>query len=505
MIKGTSSKTYKLFSLALLVKLCMFVVFYFVNKERFPSDKMIGCLSFWDKDVGDYFLPIENLIDGGTYGRNDSIIGWLWATRMPGWLPIYGPLYFLFGRGTAHAISLLLQVLVDALATVLVARIAGSLSKSKTVEILTFFIYAISAYVSTFNNLFRSDSFCSSFTIISLYYLIKAIDTSTTKHWLLSGFFITWATFMRPATGVLIPTYGFIVFIYLIVEKKIEWLRFIKTMGIFVLPAVIFISMWTYRNYKATHRIIPATTTNEEFFHNDPQRKALWTIIPAWGGALYSHGEESYFNWFLVPTSKREHAKLESYSPFSESIFTEDYNLDSLKVLRQCYWNSHDTTLTLDQRKEYQVACLNKVDRYLTSYKKHHQFYYIFGANMKLIKEFLFVKQTFALPFEKHTISHKLTRAFYFFLYYIVLLGFIAGAVILVLKRNKNDVLFKVVILVPLAIIFIHAIILGWIYNWYLAPIYPVLVIYAAYFYSFILERFPITIPILNKIKDRLW
>ncbi len=477
-IHFTRKQWFNFYLLALLVKTILFILFHIVNLSNFLPNEFVGGISILGAEVGYYYIPIERLIDTGQYGIVEPVYGWHVATRMPGWLPIYGPLYFLFGQVGAHIISIIFQVLADALAVVVLAVTAKEIFNDKRVFYIAFFVYAISAFVSNTNHFVKSDSFCGSFAVFSLFFFVRAVRNNQFKDWLLSGVFIGWSTFMRPATGAMIPAYVLIYFIYAVQTGKFSFQQLVKNGLIFTVPFVLCITAWACRNYRALDKVVLATTTNEEWFYDQPHRKALWDLIPAWGGALNTWGDESYFRWFLVPKDKAEYEKLQSYSPFNEQIFTPDYNLDSLKQLRQYYWLSWDSTLALNDMKRYQNLCAEKAYAYLASYKKHHFFYYCFGANLKLIKEFLFVKQTFELPFMKNTLSHRLARAFYFLLYYFCLHGFFAGIIFAFIRRNKLAILLPLLVV---AHVLAHAVALGWIYNWYLIPVYPIFVIYACY------------------------
>ena len=87
----------RIFIILSLVNSAVFFTFWFLELQfGFRPEERVGWF-FYGNDAHSYLDPIENLISNGTYAMNSGPT----AFRMPGFLPFYGPLYFLFGKSWA--------------------------------------------------------------------------------------------------------------------------------------------------------------------------------------------------------------------------------------------------------------------------------------------------------------------------------------------------------------------------------------------------------------------
>ena len=98
----------------------------------------------------------------------------------------------------------------------------------------------------------------------------------------------------------------------------------------------------------------------------------------------------------------------------------------------------------------------------------------------------------------KLNLFYKLNKGFFLLVYYVVIIFGLLGIGLAIIKKHKMGILISSLII---GHIFLHAIIMGYIENRYLAAIYPIFTIFAAYALNIILNKFNISLPLLNKFK----
>ena len=477
--------TIKWVFIALLVKGVFFVWFNneFKQTHWAKENRIVKGIFVEAKDWSDYIAPIQNLIDSGYlgayYGKDKGI---LWAHRMPGFIPIYAPLHFLMDYQNACVVIAFLQFFTDALACYIIALIALNLFNNMLVFYLTYFLYLISSFVSVYTHYGSSEPFCTFFIILSVYYFVIFQKSTQKKHFFLTGFFICWAYFLRPAIGVLIVLYPLIYIINNGFFKLKSFKYVFRDILIYSSTFILFESVWIYRNFKVMNRFIPMDITAENFAN--PQYRVQIQLCIAYGAEYLTDSKDNLLGWFHPST--RNDTELYNSNPFPPHCFTPDYNLDSLRLLRQYYWSSIDKDLSLDMKKKYATETVDKLNLYKKSYIKYHPFRYYVVNRFILLRKFLFVTQTYALPFEKHTLFQKLVRGVYWGINTFVIALGIVGITLSFYKKNK---LAWSLSLLLLAHIFVHAVILGYIEHRYLVTVFPLLTIYSSYTVSLALAK----------------
>lgn len=461
--------------LALFFKLIFFVWFTYSLHQIWPENKIVKGVFVKSWEYGDYLYPVENLIDHGSYyswdnDKNEK----LYMNRMPGFLPIYGPLYFLGGREYAYFFLVLLHYIADVLGVYLLSLCALKLFKDKKAFYFTFFIYAISAFVTTYNNHGYSEPFCVFTLILSIYFLIKALTEKKDIFFLFSGLFFCWSIFFRAATGSLIVVFPLIILFF---EKfsLTRWRWYFKSLTLFLFPFLFFISIWTIRNYRIANQIVPLANTTEII--SNKQTRALFKLIIAWGGDVQPWNPKSEGRWFKPPFDKRFDKKHSETNPFKDYIFTKQYGFKEIKDLRYYYSSSVDPNNSSGVQAMYADSVVTLVAKYIKAFKEEKPFHYYVTAKLNLFKDFIFVRQTYALPFEQNTLYHKLVRAFFFLLYYLVMTGGLLGVFWAFFKAERSIKLFA---LLPMVYIGGY-IMLGYIENRYLAEAYPLMVLFLSF------------------------
>ncbi|MEM6262246.1 MAG: hypothetical protein AAGI38_07050, partial [Bacteroidota bacterium] len=100
---------------ALVIK-CLLFAYFSVQVNALPPDQYVGALFRVYDDTKGYYTPVELLLEGKGYSRHGyaafgepEIVPF--AGRLPGILPVYAPLYALFGEVWAKQLVILLQFL----------------------------------------------------------------------------------------------------------------------------------------------------------------------------------------------------------------------------------------------------------------------------------------------------------------------------------------------------------------------------------------------------------
>jgi hypothetical protein len=447
----------KWIGIAFLIKTILFIIFALLYLNNCPPERITNFIFINANDTPGYYSPIESFINSGIYTS---------FCRMPGLLPIYGPVYFLFGSIGGKTAVIILQLLADSISVYCLAAAAKQIFKNGQIFYYSFFLYAFSAFVSNWDHYGLSDSFSVSFLIFAVYFAGKFGESGKNVHLILAGIFIAWSVFFRPIHGILIPV---IILVYLF--RRQDFSLSVKKSLIFCSPLLLFLAIWTYTNFRKYNKIIILQGPLSECFkYLSPQDLAIRDLIIAWGGDIQAWSPGSEAEWFFKdapdpPDSRAIH----------DTYFTKAYNYDSLLVLRNEYHLSKSDTLANHAQALLQTRVLERAHRYYESYKQEKFFRFILLNRLKMLKNFLLPKRLEDFPapaLSNMNLFEKLFKAFYYLLLlYITTIGFIS-AVYELFKRN----LFA---LIPLTMILLIGAALGFVEQRYLSPAYPFLTVFA--------------------------
>ena len=491
------------FLIAFIIKLFIFIIHTGAFHSNWPEGSITKGIWVNTNDTKDYYQPIERLLNGEGYSlktTDDEGVSAVrpWAFRMPGLLPIYAPLNLILGGEWAKFFIIILQFFLEVICVLLLAQCARWIFNNKTIAAFCFIFYLFSIYVSIHTNFAASESFCTSFFIVSFYFFIRYIQHKNKKRLFVSGFFLCWSIFFRPTIMFMAIAYPIIL---LILDKKNGTFSigsFFQKSFILFSFFIFFDAIWIVRNYKAFDRFVPL---NDSFSAvASAQEIALYNLIIAWGEDIQDWNP-SAGRWFVRPTNSTTRvydSTFQKTNPFPPSVFTQDYNLDSLKSLRQIYWKTFAKTENDSSAYYYRTIFVQKSTAYLQSYKSNKPFQYYVLNKFKFFKRFLFIKVPYGTPFTGKNIFNKAIRGLQLLLYYFIILSAIAG-VFLVWKRKL--LLPKLVSLLAILFIFIH-VWFGYVENRYLVPLYPILVLFSAYFFYSVIEKRQFFKRITNKIDN---
>ncbi len=444
----------------------MFAFFAWQFKNNWASKDILGFLFIHTGDTNSYYLPIESFCKGGGYSS---------ACRMPGLLPLYAPLYWIFGAINGKVAIIMLQFLLSTISIYALACTAKILFKTIQAFYICFVLYSLSSFVTIWDHYGTSDSFSTSFLIFALYFFIAYSHKKNPKVLLLAGIFMTWSCFFRPVNYLFyIGLTG--IFSY---NLRFNFKALLKTNLLFVMPSIFALTFWTINNYHKHNKFIPLQDTFEACYPTalSKEHLAIRKIIQSMGGDYQEWSKGSKAEWFYNSGGT---------PPFKSNDFTNEYTFDSLVILKYQLLAFKRYAINNPCRKLISETIIEKANRYSESYIKERPFRYYVTNSLTLIKKFVIWTRLDDLPYPKLSemkIYHKVTKGGYLVLLNIVN---ILGLVGIFYNLRRKDYIGLLVI--------IYIIVIGGILRFleqrYLVPVYPLLIMYA-------------TIPI-NRLYQRL-
>lgn len=459
---------------------------YLFNKEPDKS-KNINYIFTKSLDYGSYTTPSSNLVDHGEYYESHKGKK-LYAHKMPGMLPIFAPLYSVFGWNWGLTVLVVLQFITDALCCVLLGLIAQKLFKSNVAFYSAFYVYAFSTIVSIGSHHAVSELFCTSFLIISVYFCLS----NQRGNWLLSGLFAAWSIFFRPTSILLL---AFLPLLWLMHNNKglnIKQLG-LKNLLWFLLPFTVAETAWIIRNEITLKRFIPHDICVE---NAAPARTlSLFEFVKAFGGDLQGWNDDSPVNWF-DPDIIKDSVELERTALifFPSYVWESGITLEDLKKLRRKYLQYNDKTPTEEEIAIHSSEFDQMTQVLIEKFKAGAPFHYYIVAPLRVVNTLVFIKRPYGFSFSHSGILVKALRLWHFLCYYIALLLFFAGAV-WVGMSNKSTLILALLVVT-------HILLYGFIFryseNRYLVPVYPFAILVGTAFLCKISEALK---PWLNKGK----
>ncbi|MEO5569829.1 MAG: glycosyltransferase family 39 protein [Bacteroidia bacterium] len=431
-----SSNIFFWVSAALIIRICILTFFLHAAKQAFP-EKSIGFVGLKQNDY-EYFLgTVDQYFEKGMFQYEFSP-GKPFAGRMPGYSAPYMLFRFLVSsKETALFLLFSLQILLGAISVYLISRIAEKIFQSSKAFLYSFILLAVSAHTAIFDVYSLSESFSVSAICFFLYYIFKYFEERKAVYLLLSGFFITWAFFLRPFLGTLLILFPLALILY--ERKNLSVSKFITTCFLFFIPFVICESAWIYRNFVVMKKFIPLETSlSESYGEMGAYRTSAISIrhlIQAWGGVDMEFEGGSEANWFHVTPL----AQANDYI-FPTFAFNASFNKDSLIQLKKIFNASVDTSLTAVERDSLNMLASAIALRYTDDYRSKNMFRYYFINPVKRFYRLLFTNTTGMLPmtpFNQMNLLQKMVKLFYFSLYLFVTIAGTIGMTLFFFSQKK--------------------------------------------------------------------
>lgn len=447
--------------LAFIIRGAMMLFFSFEFQNNWTPDLLHSGFVVLHNDTPGYFVPMESFIEGNGYGS---------TCRMPGLLPVYATLRLFFSPNISEILLVFIQFIASVIGVYLLAKTAYLLKKSQVLFVITFFVAAFSSFISIWDQALLSDSLSISFLIYSFYFALKYLDQNGKLNLLWSGIFLAWTIFVRPTHILVVPVLGL-----LILFKHWNGIKSIgevfKASFILLLPLVISIFAWTYRNHQLLGRIVFLQDKNEVCFGALSEHYvSLRNMVIGWGGDYKGWSKNTELSWFLDRNES-------THYNFDNRIYTTEYNSDSLKLLKEYFISTKNEQGDSSVRKLNETKVLEMALRYTDSYKKEHPFDYYFFNRLRLIRLFVFQGNIENLPLPalaEMNVFEKFVKVFYsILLIFVAGFFFISVVCSLISKTHTTTIVF----LFPLLIIVLIGAFFGYAEQRYLAPAYPYMVI----------------------------
>ena len=427
-------------------------------------------------DAKHYIGSLENLYQTGTYEYKGAYSG-----RMPGFLPLYSPLRLLFSQHTTLVIMIFIQLILYSYAVVFfVRKVRNVFNWNNITLLLVIVLLGFTNYVSIWGNVFYTESLAVSCFLLSIGFLSDFRESQNNVKLLLSGAFFSWVLILRPFMLVIY----LLILIYLFINVK----GFkIKALIVFVLPFAIFDSLWVIRNYINEDKIIVAQSSIYAGRKPSESFISYRKFVSCFGGDITEWNPESEGMWFQTDEFLIDNGfERPNDDVFPDYIYSDQFNLDSLKSLRSLYWK------TKTEDKEAEILFVNNVDKFIANFKKDQPFHYFVSSKVRLIDKFIIHPYTYYLSFDTHYRYLQLSIKGCVFLInsILILLGYLACLLILVMQLKNYDSYKLLLIITPLFILILFPIFLSSVeYRFHCMGV-PLLAIAIGIIFDKLLSRF---------------
>ena len=214
--------------------------YFLLQSYQLNPDRIISNIAVQQNDYYMFLGVVDNYFKTGVYelyeGSNKVFAG-----RLPGYSVPYLFLRYLFPQPVSIAILICLQIFLSAISVYLLALLSIKWFKNEKLFFPIILIFSFSTYSSIYDLFTLAESFSVSAVIFGFYFLTKAIQDQRKSLFLLAGFFIAWAIFLRPFLGLLILFIPLIIFIYLLKNQpNIKLINNFKRVLLFTLPFIVF-------------------------------------------------------------------------------------------------------------------------------------------------------------------------------------------------------------------------------------------------------------------------
>lgn len=444
---------------AVLMKAMIFFFFVFQRDPNWNNTLVVAPFALKQLDTEWYFQPLDEYHENGVY---ESVC------KLPGFAPIYLPLRWCFSKDVAYNIICLLQMLLDALCTALLATMAFRFFKSQAMFFIVFGLYALSTFVSVRSNYVLSDSLCTSFFILSMAALQRGLDDGRRSMFLWSGLLLMWSFEMRPVMIVVFPVVALLIFGHAASAKQ----KIVRLVFLF-LPVLAVSCWWNWHNRTIHQRSLWLIAPVEECMtHFGPESSSIRRFVIAIGEDFQPWSKGSGAEWFL-----KRNIDLPKSSPFEDDQMAPYYNLDTLVHIRSDYKRIEHGE---DVSPAFRQNIIDRMNQCTEAYIHEHPADFYVLNRLAFIGMFLFPSRIDDLPLpavDQMNVLQKLVKAGSLLLLWMVNALAILGWFLAIAKFKWRALWWS-------GLGVSHVVVLGWIgfiEQRYLTAAYPVLVVFAAY------------------------
>lgn len=198
-----------------------------------------------ESDAIHYNLLAKNLLHKGIFSLDGKMIN---LQRAPGYPFFIVFIYSLFGERIL-AVQLA-QILLIAFICLLIYKI-GCIVFDKNVGVLASLITAIHPVFISQSFPLLSETLMAFLITTSIYIAIISIRTHKIKYFILLGVLLGLSALTRPIS-LLLPFFSIFILIFFY-----NWRKILRFALFFLIPFILVVGIWVYRNYKHTGYFIP--------------------------------------------------------------------------------------------------------------------------------------------------------------------------------------------------------------------------------------------------------
>lgn len=457
---------------ALLIKGAYFL--WQLDMPRKPNTRYPGTFAQQAGDSASYLEPIEQLLASGEYADD---------YRMPGYGLPYLLLRLLFRQDLALDLLIVLQLLLSAVSVYALALVARRATGDERAFGLAFLVYAVSNYVSLFDTILLTESFCASALVIATWLVLRGGRWSL----LLAGALLAWAVFLRP---VYLPLLG-ILGLFALLRGAAAWRRPATWnwlgAALLALPFVLADGAWAARNHARHGGFHPLTRTMYAPSFQDSFMAPLFRYMQAFGASLVYWHPGNAITWFIP--DHLDHPSLAAKS-LPERAFTAACGPASADSLRASIRVLLDDTARTPARAALEADVIARLNRCEAAVRAEKPFLYHVGSRLLLLGSHLAHSGTYNLfPKPRHELEpwQWAVKAFFSLLYAAVVALGMAGIVLLARRPGGGAALLLAAIACYAA--FIHPLVLKLDEFRYFVPAYP---FFAAAASAAVIRLFPL-------------
>jgi Dolichyl-phosphate-mannose-protein mannosyltransferase len=451
----------KWFFIALLIKGAFFAIMLHLSFSDEIED-------FWGSTTGDtfsYIDPAENLLAGGSYNIDN---------RTPGYTACYFLLRLLFDKPTACNLLIFIQLLVASVSVVCLATLAREWFKSNVAFYATFYAYIFSSLANVYDHYLLTESFSASSVVFWVYFLHKFEQTHSYKYLLISGAFLTFVFFLKPAHAPMLALPSLIWGVYFL-QNKLSFKKLFQHSLVFLVPFLAIDSAWTVRNYfYYDGAFVPISKLTSYAGNWPPNYFEMADFTAAWGGDINFGLPKNDIRWIMGFENNQYLQSWfveEQLRPVPSYAHTSLFNADSLLWIRQESQRALYDTMPETERKQRQEIVRQKLVAYTSSIKHENPFIYYIWAPLRIAYKF-FVG-TSGNHFLEDKIISPLARKLLFGYHLVLLLTGSLGMAWLCFSQMQHFNLQSIAWLSGLFVFGIFCVLLRHAETRYLVPNWP--------------------------------
>lgn len=376
------------FAATFALKLILAAYFSHLYTSQLPEYKF-STFAVRGGDTSSYLSGMDNLLESGEY--------FFWNGQQKvfaGRMPFYGVPYFIlrlfFPPSNAADIFILLQIIFDALATIVFARLCYEVSRRKLSFWLGWSFYFCCFNFSVLSIILLPESLSLGFFIFFLFYYHRFWTSGIWKNAVQSSVFLALLTVIKPYFVIIYPLFFLGVWFVRRREQKIKnsnSLSYFYKTAMLGLPLILLLSPWIVRNALLVGKFVPAQENIWAGYNYSKSHLAFADFVGAWGGGSIYWDKDDAGCYFLIESRNNCNYSIPEYA------LTEGYDREEIERVRQNFINVQE-----NYSPELDSSTAAEFERLTSIYRKEQPFRYYVGAKFIFLKKLFWHTNNYNLP-----------------------------------------------------------------------------------------------------------